>query len=196
MSPLHTRLENIKKDCENKQDWVIFIYSYIEKDFINLCEIFSVDPINTEAAKDILYHNVMLTINELIEDHTRQIWMTGYIRKLWVPWTSPKFALWWARLECTLSEEWRRENCRRDLLERKKNKAFKRIFRSIMWTEPVIVIEDSEIEEWVNARCWPHVSVLTEKWIEIIDWFQTIRWQEKLSDIRKRRAESVADILN
>jgi hypothetical protein len=86
--------------------------------------------------------------------------------------------------------------CRREILESKKSKFHQSIIKSIMWKEAKIVIEEEEIRSYANERAWPHSSCLTQKWIDIIDWYHNATWQPSIEKIRAQTRESYEDLIN
>jgi hypothetical protein len=194
MSSLNERLESIRHEAERMQAWVIYIYNLVERNFNNYSEIFLIGTKDKDVAKDELYRKVKMTINELIEDYTRCIWMNAYIRKLWDRETAPKFKLGWAKLSCTMNEQECREMSRKEILESKKSNSRSSILQLIMWREALVCVDDSEIDVYLRERAWPHVSKLTQEWKDIIDWFQLAIWRGSLDKLKKQTQESFEKI--
>ncbi|EKE29618.1 MAG: hypothetical protein ACD_2C00136G0004 [uncultured bacterium (gcode 4)] len=196
MSPLKERLESIRLDSERRQSWVVHIYGLIDSNFREYCTAFWIDPADEEKAKEELYDQLMKTIRRLKEDHTRAVWMTALIRKIWEKWTSPEYKLGWIEFRCTMDEGGRSEKARLEILSSKGSGVKKGVIRALFWKEPGKTVDDQEIGNYISQRSWPHVSRLTQSWKDFINWYLNAIGSDDVDAIKERIKENCKGLLS
>ncbi|EKE27769.1 MAG: hypothetical protein ACD_3C00154G0012 [uncultured bacterium (gcode 4)] len=182
-------LEHMNSWSEENKVWMIYIYELIEKDFEKYCDILKTDPRDIDKAKYELYLKITHIIKVLKSDYIRYGWLEACIMKIWEEGISPQYKLWWAELHSMANQEERIKIAEKELIYSRRIDIKRAIARLIMWSEAKILMDEAELTDYISKRNWPHLSVLTQTWKDIINWYQEAVWWSDLDRLKKQVRE-------
>lgn len=169
---LESRLKSIDTQALNNQNWVKYIYSLIDSDFQNYKNIFWIEEWTDDEIKDQIYLNILNIFNEMQSEISRVFWISLVTKRKNDKPNKPEYLLGWVSLELMWWIESTREGIKTWILWEKSSKVKKTVLQKLLCKEnQPIEVSEEEIDEVMTVWHLQYIPIITNKWIEILDWY-------------------------